>query len=222
MNDLFYLTDEQRMIRDRARKVARERVAPHAARYDEAEIYPEDSMRAITEAGLYAIWVPEQYGGTDMGCLALALVCEEIAYACAASGTQYLDQALGGLPILTAGSEAQRKKYLPGLTSGEILSAFSLPEPGAGSDAAGLTTTAVRRGDHSPCSTWRMSRPRQPPGPRFVSSRQTQRMSALPACASAKRSSVSKRILPKSPRNCGTNDARMAARPWLIVPVNSS
>jgi alkylation response protein AidB-like acyl-CoA dehydrogenase len=147
MNDLFYLTDEQRLIRDLARKVARERVAPHAARYDEAEAYPEDSMRAITEAGLYAVWVPEEYGGSDLGCLALALVCEEIAYACAASGTQYLDQALGGLPILLFGSEAQKKKYLPGLASGEILSAFSLSEPGAGSDAAGLKTTAIRRGD---------------------------------------------------------------------------
>jgi butyryl-CoA dehydrogenase len=148
MNELFYLTDEQRMLRDLARKIARERVAPHAARYDEAEAYPEDSMRAITEAGLFAIWVPEAYGGSDLGCLALALACEEIAYACAASGTQYLDQALGGLPILTAGSEDQKKKYLPGLASGEILSAFSLSEPGAGSDAAGLKTTAVRRGGH--------------------------------------------------------------------------
>ena len=148
MNDLFYLTDEQRMIRDLARKVARERVAPHAARYDEAEAYPEDSMRAITEAGFYAVWVPEAYGGSDLGCLALTLVCEEIAYACAASGTQYLAQALGGLPILLFGSEAQKEKYLPGLASGEILSAFSLSEPGAGSDAAGLKTTAIRRGDH--------------------------------------------------------------------------
>jgi butyryl-CoA dehydrogenase len=148
MNDLFYLTEEQRMIRDLARKVARERVMPHAARYDEAEAYPEDSMRAITEAGFYAIWVPEEYGGSDLGCLALALVCEEIAYACAASGTQYLAQALGGLPILLFGSEAQKKKYLPGLASGEILSAFSLSEPGAGSDAAGLRTTAIRRGEH--------------------------------------------------------------------------
>ena len=153
MNDLFYLTDEQRMIRDLARKVARDRVAPHAARYDETEAYPEDSMRAISEAGLYAVWVPEAYGGTDMGALALALVCEEVAYACAASGTQYLDQALGGLPIHTAGSEDQRKKYVPGLASGEILSAFSLSEPGAGSDAAGLKTTATRRGDPPPRSS---------------------------------------------------------------------
>jgi alkylation response protein AidB-like acyl-CoA dehydrogenase len=147
MNELFYLTDEQRMIRDLARKMARERVAPHAAHYDETETYPEQSMKAIVESGLYAIWVPEAYGGSDMGCLALALACEEIANACAASGTQYLDQALGGLPILLFGSEAQKNKYLPGLASGEILSAFSLSEPGAGSDAAGLKTTAIRRGD---------------------------------------------------------------------------
>ena len=148
MNDLFYLTDEQRMIRDLARKVARERIAPHAARYDELEAYPEDSMQAILESGLFAIWVPEAYGGTDMGALALALATEEIAYACAATATQYLDQPLGGLPVLLAGTEDQKKKYLPGLATGEILSAYSLSEPGAGSDAAGLKTTAVRRGDH--------------------------------------------------------------------------
>ena len=59
MNEPFYLTDEQRMIRDLARKIARERVAPNAARYDEAEEYPEASIRALIEAGLYGIWVPE-------------------------------------------------------------------------------------------------------------------------------------------------------------------
>jgi alkylation response protein AidB-like acyl-CoA dehydrogenase len=148
MSDLFYLTDEQRMIRDLARKVTRERIAPHAAHYDETESYPEKSMTAILESGLFAIWVPEAYGGTDMGSLALALVTEEIAHGCAATATQYLDQPLGGLPILLAGSEAQKKKYLPGLATGEILSAYSLSEPGAGSDAAGLRTTAIRRGDH--------------------------------------------------------------------------
>jgi butyryl-CoA dehydrogenase len=148
MNDLFYLTDEQRMIRDLARKIGRERVAPHAARYDEAEAYPEDSIRALMEAGLYGIWVPEEYGGTALGALALALVCEEIAAACAATGTQFLDQPLGGLPIVLAGTEAQKKRFLPRMATGEILAAYSLSEPGAGSDAAGLRTTAVRRGDH--------------------------------------------------------------------------
>ncbi len=148
MNDLFYLTDDQRMIRDLARKVAREKIAPHAARVDELEIYPEESMRAIIESGLFGIWVPEEYGGTDMGCLALSLVAEEIAWACAASATQYIDQPLGGLPILISGTEAQKKKYLPGLATGALLAAYSLSEAGAGSDAAGLKTTALRQGDH--------------------------------------------------------------------------
>ena len=147
MNDPFYLTDEQQMIRDLARKIGRERIAPHAAHYDETETYPEESMKAILDAGLFGIWVPEAYGGSDMGCLALALVSEEIAAACASTATQYLDQPLGGLPILIAGTEAQRQRYLPRLATGEILSAFSLSEPGAGSDAAGLRTTAVRKGD---------------------------------------------------------------------------
>ncbi|HEY7519246.1 MAG TPA: acyl-CoA dehydrogenase family protein [Methylomirabilota bacterium] len=148
MRDVFYLTDDQRMIRDLARKIARERIAPHAAHYDETETYPEESMRAIVDSGLFGIWVPEEYGGSAMGCLALSLVTEEIAAACAATATQYLDQPLGGLPILLAGSDEQKKKYLPRLATGELLSAYSLSEPGAGSDAAGLRTTAVRTGDH--------------------------------------------------------------------------
>jgi butyryl-CoA dehydrogenase len=147
MRDHFYLTDDQRAIRDLARKLARERIAPLAARYDEAEAYPEESMRAIVESGLFGIWVPEAYGGNDLGCLALSLVTEEIAWACAATATQYLDQPLGGLPILMFGTQAQKTKYLPGLATGELLAAYSLSEPGAGSDAAGLKTTAVRTGD---------------------------------------------------------------------------
>jgi butyryl-CoA dehydrogenase len=148
MQDALYLTDDQRMIRDLARKIARERIAPHAAHYDETETYPEESMRAILEAGLFGIWVPEEYGGSAMGCLALSLVSEELAAACAATATQYLDQPLGGLPILIAGTAEQKKKYLPRMATGELLSAYSLSEPGAGSDAAGLRTTAVRKGDH--------------------------------------------------------------------------
>src|SRR2546428_1070117 len=147
MNDLFYLTEDQRMIRDLARKIARERMAPGAANYGETEPYPEESIRALMDAGLYGIWLPEEYGGTDRGCLAPALGGEEIAGACAATATQSLAQPLGGLPILRFGTEAQKTKYLPRLATGELLAAYSLSEPGAGSDAAGLRTTAVRRGD---------------------------------------------------------------------------
>ena len=147
MNDLFYLTDDQRAIRELARKLARDRIARFAADVDERERYPEESIKALIDSGLYGIWVPDAYGGTDMGCLALALVAEEIAWACAATATQYVDQPLGGLPILLAGTEAQKQKYLPRLASGALLAAYSLSEPGAGSDAAALATTAVRAGD---------------------------------------------------------------------------
>ena len=148
MNGDFELSEEQRMLRDLARKVAREKIAPYAADVDERERYPDEAMRAIIDAGLFDIWVPEQYGGSALGCLALTLVCEEIAWACAASATQYLDQPLGGLPIVRFGTAEQKKRYLPKLATGEMLAAYSLSEPEAGSDAAGLKTTAARRGDH--------------------------------------------------------------------------
>jgi butyryl-CoA dehydrogenase len=148
MHDLYYLTDEQRMIRDLARQLAREKIAPLAAQTDDLEAFPETQMRLLGQQGLYGIWIPPAYGGTDMGCLALALAAEEIAWACAATATQFVVQPLGGLPILLFGTEAQKRRYLPRLATGEILAAYSLSEPGAGSDAAALRTTAVRRGDH--------------------------------------------------------------------------
>jgi butyryl-CoA dehydrogenase len=148
VNTDAFLTDDQRMIRDLARKVAREKIAPWAADVDDKERYPEEAFQAIVESGLYGIWLPEEYGGSDLGCLALALACEEIAWACAASATQYLDQPLGGLPILHFGTPEQKRTYLPRLATGELLAAYSLSEPEAGSDAASLRTTAVRRDDH--------------------------------------------------------------------------
>jgi alkylation response protein AidB-like acyl-CoA dehydrogenase len=147
MRDPFYLTDDQRMIRDLARKLARDRLAPTAAHHDETETYPEESMKLLREQGLMGIWVPEEYGGTDMGSLALSLVAEEIAWADAAMATNWGATPLGGYPILLVGTDDQKRRYLPRLASGEILAAYSLSEPGAGSDAAGLQTTARRQGD---------------------------------------------------------------------------
>jgi alkylation response protein AidB-like acyl-CoA dehydrogenase len=143
----YYLTDEQRMVMELARALAREKIAPVAAHHDETESYPEAVMRLLAEQGLMGIWVPEVYGGTGMGALAVALVAEELAWACAATATNWGATPLGGYPIVLAGTEAQKRRYLPRLASGEILAAYSLSEPGAGSDAASLTTTAVRRGD---------------------------------------------------------------------------
>jgi butyryl-CoA dehydrogenase len=147
MKDLYYLSDEQRMMRDLARKVARERIAPVAAEHDEAESYPGEIMKLLAEHGLFGIFIPEEYGGTGLGALAIALVAEEIAWACAATATNWGATPLGGYPILLAGSDEQKRRYLPRLATGAILAAYSLSEPGAGSDAASLQTIAARRGD---------------------------------------------------------------------------
>jgi len=143
----YYLTDEQRMVMELARSLAREKIAPIAAHHDETETYPEEAMRLLAQQGLFGIWVPEAYGGTDMGALAVSLVAEEIAWACAATATNWGATPLGGYPIVLAGTEEQKRRYLPRLATGEILAAYSLSEPGAGSDAASLQTVAVRRGD---------------------------------------------------------------------------
>jgi alkylation response protein AidB-like acyl-CoA dehydrogenase len=143
----YYLTDEQRMVMELARTLSREKIAPAAAHHDETETYPEEAMRLLAGQGLMGIWVPEAYGGTAMGALAVALVAEEIAWACAATATNWGATPLGGYPIVLAGTEEQKRRYLPRLAAGEILAAYSLSEPGAGSDAAALETTAIRRGD---------------------------------------------------------------------------
>jgi alkylation response protein AidB-like acyl-CoA dehydrogenase len=147
MNGLFYLTDDQRAIRDLARDIARERIAPLAARVDETEEYPTEQLRLLGEQGLMGLHIPEEYGGAGAGSLAFCLAAEEIAAACAATSTIFLVQNLGGHPIILAGNAEQKKRYLPRLATGEITAAFSLSEAGSGSDAAGMTCSAVRKGD---------------------------------------------------------------------------
>lgn len=145
--DDFYLTAEQREMRELVRVIARDRIAPLAAHVDEAEVYPDESLKFLGDQGLMGLYIPERYGGTDMGTLAFCLAVEEIAWACASSATIYLVQYAGGWPIVAAGNEEQKRRYLPRLASGEITAAFSLSEPGAGSDAASISTRAVRKGD---------------------------------------------------------------------------
>src|SRR5437016_7454160 len=147
MRDLLGLTDEQGQMRDLVRVIARERIAPLAARVDETETYPADQLAWLGEQGLMGLYIPETYGGTALGTLAFCLAVEEIAWACASSATIYLVQYAGGWPIVAAGTDEQKRRYLPRLASGEITAAFSLSEPGAGSDAAAISTRAVRKGD---------------------------------------------------------------------------
>ncbi len=145
--DDFHLTAEQREMRGLVRAIARDRIAPLAAHVDETEAYPGRVTELLGDQGLMGLYVPEAYGGTDMGTLAFCLAVEEIAWACASSATIYLVQYAGGWPIVAAGTDEQKRRYLPRLASGEITAAFSLSEPGAGSDAASISTRAVRRGD---------------------------------------------------------------------------
>ncbi|HYR40518.1 MAG TPA: acyl-CoA dehydrogenase family protein [Methylomirabilota bacterium] len=147
MQNLFYLTNEQRAIRDLARDIARERIAPRAAHVDETGEYPREQLAALAKQGLMGLHIPEQYGGSAAGALAFCLAAEEVAWACASTSTIFLVQNLGGYPILFAGTEAQKRRYLPRIAAGEITAAFSLSESGSGSDAAAVTCAAVRKGD---------------------------------------------------------------------------
>jgi alkylation response protein AidB-like acyl-CoA dehydrogenase len=147
MREGFWLSEDERQTRELARALARERVAPLAAQVDEGEIYPAESLRHLGQAGLMGLYVPEAYGGAGLGALAFCLAVEEIAWACASTAVVYLVQYAAGYPIVSHGTQAQKQRYLPRLAAGEITAALSISEPGAGSDAASMTTTAVRRGD---------------------------------------------------------------------------
>jgi acyl-CoA dehydrogenase len=147
MRDGFWLSEDERQVRELARALAREQVAPLAAQVDEAEIYPAESLRRLAGAGLMGLYMPEAYGGAGLGALAFCLAVEEIAWACASTAVIYLVQYAAGYPLVSHGTEAQKQRYLPRLAAGEITAALSISEPGAGSDAASMTTTAVRRGD---------------------------------------------------------------------------
>ncbi|HEU5189535.1 MAG TPA: acyl-CoA dehydrogenase family protein [Methylomirabilota bacterium] len=147
MNQAWYLTDDQRAIQRLAREISQERIAPRAAHVDETEEYPAEQLRLLGEQGLMGLHIPEEYGGAAAGALAYCLAAEEVARACAATSTIFLVQNLGGYPIALGGNTEQKKRFLPRLATGEITAAFSLSEPGSGSDAAGMTCSAVRKGD---------------------------------------------------------------------------
>ena len=147
MRDAVGLRDDERQVRDLARALARDRIAPLAAQVDETEAYPAEQLRLLGQQGLMGLYVPEAYGGAGLGALAFCLAVEEVAWACASTAVVYLVQYAAGYPLVSHGTEDQKRRYLPRLAAGEITTALSISEPGAGSDAAGMTTTAVRRGD---------------------------------------------------------------------------
>ena len=143
----YGLSPEQRMIRDLARQIADEKVAPLAAHYDETEQFPWEIVKEIGAADLFGIFIPDEYGGTYGGALSTVLVIEELSRQCAGIGVTYGAGALGAYPMILDGSEEQKKKYLPRIAKGEILCAFALSESEAGSDASALRTTATPHGE---------------------------------------------------------------------------
>ena len=147
MNQLYYLSDDQRAIRDLAREISRERLAPLAARVDETGEYPHEQLKVLGQQGLLGLHIPEEYGGSAAGALAFCVAAEEVAWACASTCTIFLVQSLGSYPIVIAGSDAQKRRLLPRLATGDITAAFSLSESGSGSDAVAMRCAAVRTGD---------------------------------------------------------------------------
>ncbi len=146
---VFELTDEQRMIQDMARNFAQKEVLPKAAELDETGRFPDDLVRQMAELGLMGVAVPEEYGGAGMDNICYAIAMEEIARACASTAViMSVNNSLACDPILKFGTEEQKKRHLVPLASGKTLGCFGLTEPGAGSDAGSLKTTAVRQEDH--------------------------------------------------------------------------
>lgn len=144
----YLLTDEQKMIQELARKVAKEKIKPVAAKYDQSEEFPWDIMEILAKADLFAIFVPQEYGGTGGGVLDLCIATEELSAACGGIAVCYAASALGTFPIILFGNEEQKKKYLPDLASGKKIAAFGITEPEAGSDASAIKTTAKKEGEH--------------------------------------------------------------------------
>jgi alkylation response protein AidB-like acyl-CoA dehydrogenase len=143
----YDLTDEQKMLQDMVRKMAKGQVEPGAAKRDEDAEFSWEMVDLLRENGLLGIDFPEQYGGAEAGMLSLILVVEELSKVDASVGLNVAVQELGTLPILLAANDEQKGRYLPALSSGENLAAFGLTEPGGGSDVARLKCRAERKGD---------------------------------------------------------------------------
>lgn len=143
----YDLTEEQRMLQDMVRRLAKEQVEPGAAKRDIEGKFDWEMVALLRENGLIGVDFPEAYEGAGAGMLALAITVEELSRVDAACGLLPAVQELGSLPIMLAGSEAQKQEFLPKLASGEQLAAFGLTEPAAGSDVARLRCRAVRDGD---------------------------------------------------------------------------
>ncbi len=144
----YLLTEEQKMIKDLAHKIAEEKIRPVAAKYDQSEEYPWDVIKVIADSDLFGLFIPEEYGGLGVNVMNLCLATEELSRACGGIAVCYAASALGTFPIVLFGNDAQKKKYLPDLAKGKKVAAFAITEPEAGSDASAIKTTAKKEGKY--------------------------------------------------------------------------
>jgi len=143
----YDLTEEQRLIQQTARDFSDREIAPVADAHNREGRFPVEIVKKLGDLGFLGMLIPEEYGGSNMGNFALALVLEEINRVCASTGvTVSVHNSLVSGPITRWGSDELKRKYLPRLATGEILGAYALSEPDSGSDAASLSTMAVRDG----------------------------------------------------------------------------
>lgn len=142
----YFLTEQQQMMKDIARRIAEERVRPIRAELDEKEEFPAELMKELADADLFRIFVPEEYDGLGGGSMDLCLVVEELSRVCSGIAVSYAATALGAYAILLYGSEEQKQKYLPRIANGTI-AAFGLTESNAGSDSGNIQTTAQKTAD---------------------------------------------------------------------------
>ena len=141
------LSDEQNALKELARDFAANEMAPVAAHYDQTMEFPQPIFEKAWELGLVNTHVPESCGGLGLGCFEGVLIGEELAYGCTGIMTAMEANGLAAAPVILAGSEEQKKEYLGRLTEAPLQAAYCVTEPGAGSDVAGLSTTAVKKGD---------------------------------------------------------------------------
>jgi alkylation response protein AidB-like acyl-CoA dehydrogenase len=142
------LNETEREIMQVIRDFARNEVKPRAAEIDATAVFPADLVEKMGELGLMGLPLPEEYGGLGQSYILFALMIEELCAACATTGlVPDVNISLGAEPILMFGTEEQKQRWLPQMCSGRKLGALAITEPGAGSDAAGIKTSAVRDGD---------------------------------------------------------------------------
>jgi alkylation response protein AidB-like acyl-CoA dehydrogenase len=145
---MYALSEEHQAIREAVRAVCDAKVAPAAAAVDEAGEFPQAAYDALAAADFAAPHVAEEFGGAGADALATCIVIEEVARACASSSLIPAVNKLGSMPVVLAGSEELKKKYLSRLAANDGMFSYCLSEPDAGSDAAAMKTRAVRDGDH--------------------------------------------------------------------------